>query len=75
MFELGAVVRSRASGRIGVVTKVLSGGRAGRAIYVAWNGTGDSSLMGPQELEFYSGARSVAEPTLWSDEPATLPDG
>ena len=50
-FAPGLRVVAPGSGRTGIVRSVISPSRAGRCVYVLWEGTRDLSLMRPEEIE------------------------
>jgi hypothetical protein len=50
-FTPGVRVVAPSSGRTGVIRSVISPSRAGRCIYVVWEGTRDLALMRPDEIE------------------------
>ena len=50
-FNPGLRVFAPGSGRTGIVRSVISPSRAGRCVYVLWEGTRDLSLMRPEEIE------------------------
>jgi hypothetical protein len=49
--DLGRFVRSKGSGRRGIIEGVVTPPRNGRSRRVSWSGTPDFSLMAPWEIE------------------------
>jgi hypothetical protein len=69
-FTPGVRVFAPASGRTGLIRSLISPSRAGRCIYVLWEGTRDMALVRPDEIELATvHTVSVTEPVrrnfLW----------
>jgi len=65
----GVAVVALSSGRRGVVTSVISPARAGRSVYVMWEGDRDLSLLRPEDVALESALTPRRESTrvlLWT---------
>jgi hypothetical protein len=66
-FKPGVRVFAPRSGRTGLIRSVISPSRAGRCIYVVWEGTRDLALVRPDEIELATvHTVSVSEPVRLS---------